>query len=261
VSELLVEVLCSECSLASRVSPAFVGQSGKCPGCLVEVAVSDPDGQVEGSAQTSWVSEANDVSVSEAPGSHTKPCAACGEAIRMLARRCPLCGEYQNDRDRLAFRAISGRSVLPVAAVRKRVAAAAINAALFAPVFALLTPLQMALDSDNPHVGLIVLGVGLACLGFGVYVLGQWHLINRYGANLGKRWVGIRVVRLDGSQAAFIDGVVLREVVPLALVVLLAPCGVGLLLVPITCAMLLAGDRRGLHDLLAGTIVIEASDD
>ncbi|AGC44503.1 RDD domain-containing protein [Myxococcus stipitatus DSM 14675] len=93
---------------------------------------------------------------------------------------------------------------------------------------------------------LITLGVLVAQL-FGVA---------RTGQSLGKRWRGIKVVRMDGSPVSL--GVLL-------LVRNLIPHGVSQLTLGVTGILdtlfIFREDRRCLHDLIAGTQVVYASSD
>lgn len=89
---------------------------------------------------------------------------------------------------------------------------------------------------------------------------GQWWLIATRGQSLGKRFVGIRVIRTDGSDVGFLDGVLLREIVPGAAVFLLNVCSLGLLLRLVDYfAAYVDEDQRTLHDRLAHTRVVPAS--
>lgn len=72
------------------------------------------------------------------------------------------------------------------------------------------------------------------------------------GQSIGKRVFKIRVVTVQGQPVGFVDGILMREVVPTILANL---CGVfGLL----DALMIFSQDRRCLHDRIAKTIVIEA---
>ena len=42
----------------------------------------------------------------------------------------------------------------------------------------------------------------------------QWTLIARTGQSLAKRWLGIRIVKVDGSPVNFASGVALRVWIP-----------------------------------------------
>ncbi|WP_246137599.1 RDD family protein [Myxococcus llanfairpwllgwyngyllgogerychwyrndrobwllllantysiliogogogochensis] len=80
----------------------------------------------------------------------------------------------------------------------------------------------------------------------------QASLIRGTGASLGKRLLGLRVVRRDGRPAEVWRIALLRNVLPLALC---GYCGwFGL-----ADVLFIAGeDRRCLHDWVAGTRVVKA---
>lgn len=82
----------------------------------------------------------------------------------------------------------------------------------------------------------------------------QWMLISRTGQTIGKKWMRIRVVKLDGSPVSFGDGVATREWVTQALNFI--PC-VGPLVNLVGYLMIFGEGRRCLHDRIAGTKVIK----
>jgi uncharacterized RDD family membrane protein YckC len=84
----------------------------------------------------------------------------------------------------------------------------------------------------------------------------QSVLVATTGQSIAKRWLGIRVVRADGSPVGFVRGVVVREWLVFAIGCI--PF-VGLLSRLFDSAMILGEERRCVHDLLAGTQVVPAS--
>ncbi|RKG84409.1 RDD family protein [Corallococcus sp. CA049B] len=92
----------------------------------------------------------------------------------------------------------------------------------------------------------------------GVYVPGllvlfvQASLIRGTGASLGKRLLGIRVVRRDGRPAEVWRIALLRNVLPMAL------CGYFGWLGLVDALFLVGEERRCLHDWVAGTRVVKA---
>jgi uncharacterized RDD family membrane protein YckC len=92
----------------------------------------------------------------------------------------------------------------------------------------------------------------LASLGLLVY---QLRLVSMTGQTIGKRWVGIRIVLKEGLvNGGFVTNVVKRGLVN------------GLLsLIPVyflvDCCFIFREDRRCIHDLIAGTCVIQAEPD
>ena len=84
----------------------------------------------------------------------------------------------------------------------------------------------------------------------------QYFLITTTGQTLGKRWLGIKVVKQDGSAVDFVSGVLLREWV-LALVGLIPTIG-GLINL-VDSLMIFGSGRLCLHDHLARTRVINVA--
>lgn len=106
-------------------------------------------------------------------------------------------------------------------------------------------------EGEVMFYGLLAL-MGLMVLGFMIY---QWYLIATTGQSLAKRWMGIKIVRLDGSPVGFVHGVILRSWVLGALSnipVLGAIVGI------VNPLMIFGEERRCLHDHIAGTRVIVA---
>ena len=83
----------------------------------------------------------------------------------------------------------------------------------------------------------------------------QWYLVSTTGQTLGKRWAGIRIVKVDGSPSTFVSAVVLRSWV---FALLGAIPVLGALLALADVLAIFGSERRCLHDQLAGTIVIRA---
>jgi uncharacterized RDD family membrane protein YckC len=93
---------------------------------------------------------------------------------------------------------------------------------------------------------------GAALLGYLVYSL---VLVYRYGQTFGKRMMGIRVVRMDGSRVAFARFIFLRWL-PLALLGLVpyVKYVIGLL----DSLLIFRASSRCLHDDIADTQVVTA---
>lgn len=94
--------------------------------------------------------------------------------------------------------------------------------------------------------------MGLMVLAFMGY---QWYLISTTGQSLAKRWMGIKIVRIDGTPVNFVNGVILRSWVMglLGNIPVLGP--IASLVNPL---MIFGEERRCLHDHIAGTRVIVA---
>jgi uncharacterized RDD family membrane protein YckC len=103
----------------------------------------------------------------------------------------------------------------------------------------------------NPHLGVVMALLGVAAL-----LVYQWYLLSTTGQTLAKKWLKIRIVKLDGSPVDFVSAVLLRNwaINVLSLVGSLLVLGSFL---PLIDALLIFGDdRRCLHDHIAGTKVV-----
>lgn len=111
----------------------------------------------------------------------------------------------------------------------------------------LVVPLAIAIfgaTEDSP--ALAVLG-GLATLGVLVY---QIVLLSKAGQTLGKRWLDIRIVKVDtGENGGFVTNFLLRGLVN-GLLGIIPPYG------PIDTLFIFREDRRCIHDFIAGTRVV-----
>jgi uncharacterized RDD family membrane protein YckC len=104
--------------------------------------------------------------------------------------------------------------------------------------------------------GLLRLGLGWTAMsGLAAFLplAYQWYLTATTGQTIGKRMLGLKVVRTDGGEVGFVHGVVLREWITGAISVI--PFIGGLVNLAGIC--LIFGDEQlCLHDRIAGTRVI-----
>ncbi len=101
---------------------------------------------------------------------------------------------------------------------------------------------------------LVFLGGMLVTLAICVY---QWVKLSTTGQTLGKRWMGVRVVRVDGQPIGFASAVALRLWLP---GLIQAVPFIGSIFGLVNVLFIFGQERRCLHDLMAGTRVIVASD-
>lgn len=137
----------------------------------------------------------------------------------------------------------------PVASIGARFQALLLDSVLgfvvVLPAFLFLS----ATDSQGPGAALLVI-VTIAALW--TY---QWYLVSTTGQTLGKRWAGIRIVKVDGSPVTFGSAVLLRAWVFSAIT--MVPY-VGTVIALVDIVMIFGSERRTLHDHLAGTRVVWA---
>ena len=140
-----------------------------------------------------------------------------------------------------------------LAARSQRLVAAIIDyLVFFVPLGVALVPMFMA--SGRMATGVIA-GLLAGGLAFLAIVIRNCLLLARNGQTIGKKAVGIRVVRTDDSDAGFTRLFFLRG----GLTWLLAAIpGIGNLYALIDVLFIFREDRRCLHDLIADTKVVEA---
>lgn len=99
-------------------------------------------------------------------------------------------------------------------------------------------------------------GLGVAVMGLSIFALAiyQWVLIATTGQTLAKKWLKMKIVKVDGTPVDFVSGVILRSWVVQALSAIPMVGGlVGL----IDALMIFGEEQRCLHDHIASTIVID----
>jgi uncharacterized RDD family membrane protein YckC len=102
------------------------------------------------------------------------------------------------------------------------------------------------------RLGVMMLSMGSFA---GLLCLYQWYLITTTGRSLGKRWCGIKIVRVDGQNVDFVSGVLMRAWLPFLISIVPA---IGSLFSLVDAVSVFRDDRRCLHDQMAGTKVVEA---
>lgn len=148
--------------------------------------------------------------------------------------------------------------VLTMATVRARLAAFFIDVLILLPgaigMFVLTG--ELARPADRPTTvrpGALLPLILCAAYIFGVAAY-QVVGLSRRGQTLGKRAMKIQVVKGDGSVPGFLHGFLLRYVVnalPRAIPV------VGVLYPLLDCLFVFRANRRCVHDLIAGTRVVQ----
>jgi uncharacterized RDD family membrane protein YckC len=88
----------------------------------------------------------------------------------------------------------------------------------------------------------------------------QWYLVSTTGQSLGKRWNHIKIVKADGSDAGFLNGVFLRSWICYGLLPAIPYLGdLWRLITFIGLFFVFSGIGRTVHDHVAGTRVVEAT--
>ncbi|RMG08681.1 MAG: RDD family protein [Planctomycetota bacterium] len=268
--------VCPHCQRLSQVPRSFAGRKAKCPGCMTQVVAEEVSASpspsndetaraagefqlLDGARATARVPSGVPAAGTPAVGPAEQdfvPCTYCGEAIRPAARKCRHCGEYLDDALRAARRRPDS-APLPLAPRSHRLGAYLTDRALcYFPSTVLVFGGAFVNDELNAVDPLGTAGIVLGIAWFAFYTLYNWYLLASRGQTVGKRWVGLKIVRAGGWPVDFASAVVLRNWVtgflgnPLILSVL------GLLVYLLDHLLIFNRDRRCLHDLIAGTFVI-----
>ncbi len=103
-------------------------------------------------------------------------------------------------------------------------------------------------SSGRYELPVLLMGIGVLAI-----VVVQSVLVTRRGQSLGKKVLGIRVVRSDGAPVDFISGVVLREWAPFAIGII---PGLGRFFALADALAIFGRQQRCLHDHIAKTRVV-----
>ena len=110
------------------------------------------------------------------------------------------------------------------------------------------------LTNGNFDPGSFLLGGGVGIISFVIY---QWYLLSTIGQTIGKKYLKIKIVNRNAEQAGFFVNVVLREWV-MGLIGIFPMVGGIIQLVDVM--FIFRNDRKCIHDLIAGTVVIISND-
>lgn len=175
------------------------------------------------------------------PERQATPCSRCGDfvcddccGVRDDARLCGHCLEV----------------AAPIADPGLRLGAYVVNQLSYSVPAVVLVALGSALPTEH---GLLV-GFGLAVLWSVCLTLVNLRLLWRDGQSVGKRWLGVRILRDDGTRATLTRLLGMRWFVPGALGMVPA---VGWIFSLANVLFVFSTSRRCLHDRIADTIVVE----
>jgi len=100
----------------------------------------------------------------------------------------------------------------------------------------------------DPESFLLGAVVGIIC-----FVIYQWYLLATTAQTIGKKYLKIKIVNKNGEQAGFFVNVVLREWV-MGLIGIIPAIG-GIIQI-VNILFIFRDDRKCIHDLIAGTVVV-----
>lgn len=121
--------------------------------------------------------------------------------------------------------------------------------------------LGRAAASHEPLEPSLIFALGLTALCLVALTVIQMYWLATRGQTLGKHWMKIRIVRLDGRKAGFVGAVLKRGFlnfgVYLALALVFRPLAYAYLLADIL--FIFGPQNRCLHDFIAGTKVVRVA--
>ncbi|HKW82961.1 MAG TPA: RDD family protein [Burkholderiaceae bacterium] len=114
----------------------------------------------------------------------------------------------------------------------------------------------VAFSALDPRKGSIGVGViaGQVVLGFGLFILIQGYLLHTEGQTVGKKLLGMRIVRSNGERATLGRLLGLRYLV--GWVIVMIPF-IGAIYALVDCLMIFRDSRKCVHDNIADTIVVK----
>lgn len=122
---------------------------------------------------------------------------------------------------------------------------------------------SVSMRADMAQVG------GLSTIVYLIVGIVQLYYMSRYGQSLGKKIMGIRVLKSNGSNPGFLGTVLVRELAwgLIVLVILISAyfvlkvniliCSLLILLINFIMLFSVKRDRRTLYDMLADTVVVQ----
>lgn len=142
------------------------------------------------------------------------------------------------------------RAADPVKRLLARLIDAALIGGYVVVVFAMFLGINFAIDFSLPEMP-VALQIPLVYL---VPCLYEIVMIAQRGATFGKRWMGLRVVRMDNGQAPGFGVALGRFLIPAAGAL---ACGIGALVVYASPLFDKSVAKQGWHDMAAKTMVIK----
>ncbi len=273
-----VDFRCTQCEQLLRVPDDSVGRQAKCPHCggiatiptgspqMVQQNLPETDSQSfsDSSSQrdqdrdrlketNAWtgpsLTNSPAMPLADPPARSFTPQHATTDAPRSAsdptsqADLNPFESPVSNQLDRVSHLRLASRW--------QRLSGKIIDAVLQALLGIVGWVLVILLVSDAQFADVPVLSIVMSFFSSTTIAIINWFLISKYGQSIGKMMVGTRIVmEEDGSLPGFLNGVVLRSWIALALQ--------AVPFFTLIDALWIFGDKvQCVHDLIAGTRVIQ----
>ncbi|MBC8116610.1 MAG: RDD family protein [Candidatus Saccharimonas sp.] len=270
-------VSCDSCSKQLKVRDEAAGKRVKCPECGGVIEIPVPDDVVDAEAadenpfEGGKISSEGDVS-SDGGKYDRKPCPACGEMIVKAAAKCRFCGEIFDPDLKQQSKSNRRRSSrddfdddddvvrYPTADLGKRLLAVLTDGLATVVFIAPGIGLLLAgggpdgLDQGSP---LAIAGLLLCLLGGLALVIVHLYLLIKRSQSIGKYFMNIQIFDYEtDTPASFTKTFLLRGLVNGLIGGI--PC-VGPIYSLVDILFIFGDEHRCLHDLLAGTYVVDIS--
>ena len=99
----------------------------------------------------------------------------------------------------------------------------------------------------------------MGVLGLVIFLLLHGYLLVNYGQTIGKKVIGTRIVSVDSNEILPLSKIFFLRYLPISVAAQIP--GIGQLLVIVDDLFIFRGDKRCVHDLIAGTKVVKANTD
>lgn len=248
-----IEFACGQCQKLLRVPDTAAGKNAKCPQCSAVVPVPTSAPMFPGSVPTAPVFPQ---APPPPPSAASNPFGNAGGVDGTNPYASPtgdVGGVLIRERPRFNWR---------VADVGSRFVGALIDGlcafVAIIPSLIVLGVVAAVSPNNEPADEAAVLFYGVMFLGLIILAVIQMYYITIDGQSLGKKVAKTRIILLNGKLPGFGAGVVLRAWVPQIIGAI--PC-VGHLFGLIDLIMIFPDQHRTLRDMIAGTIVVDASYD
>lgn len=255
---------CTGCGSKMQAPENLAGQSARCPTCQTVVKVPEQVYEAEESSgpRPAGLSRPQAGSFTDEPlpvPEAQRPCPMCGEMIQAQALKCRYCGEVF---DPSLKHRLGGGSEL--ASRGSRLGAALLDGliglVLMVPGLIVLFSKIDLKPGERPDVLELLQVDSTATLLLAAAALLYWVvqaiLLSTQGQSLAKKMIGIRIVKLDGSEPGFVGAFLLRSFVPGLIYQI--PYAVGSIFSLVDVLFIFGEERRCIHDYMAGTRVIDA---
>lgn len=267
---MAISVKCRSCGKKLKAPESAAGKRAKCPSC--GKAVKIPESVYDAEEVDDGLDDYEDYGAGDeedygfdgadeysAPAvKQRRPCPMCGEMIVSSVAKCRFCGEIFDATLKRRSKRKQGRGSQSEALADRGTRFLAQLVDGVATLGAMLPGLIIVFGGQAIAEEEIVVGIGilLAVCGFLAFMIYQWALLAKEGQTVGKRMMNIRIVMEDdGSLPGFGRAVGMRLLLN-GLIGGIPYLGACYSLIDIL--FIFGDDRRCLHDLLAGTIVVEA---